>query len=92
MSVFQTDQVTQSARRVIEREGVAEFIQKRGNHTAKIVFETKLFDSHKHKTAGDGAGVYEVIWVLRKDGRHTRFTESGGDCRFLNFECSPDGN
>ena len=39
--------------------------------------------------AGDGAGVYDVIWVLRKDGSHTRFTDSGGDCSFLNFDCRP---
>jgi len=35
----------------------------------------------------DFAGVYDVIWVLRKDGRHTRFTDSEGDCSFLNFDC-----
>ena len=40
--------------------------------------------------AGDGAGVYDVIWVLRKDGNHTRFTNSGGDCGFLNFDCKPN--
>jgi hypothetical protein len=40
--------------------------------------------------AGDGAGVYDVIWVLRRDGKHTRFTNSGGDCRFLNFDCEPN--
>jgi hypothetical protein len=37
--------------------------------------------------AGDGAGVYDVVWVLRKNGSHTRFTDSGGDCSFLNFDC-----
>jgi hypothetical protein len=42
--------------------------------------------------AGDGAGVYDAIWILRKDGHHSRFTNSGGDCRFLNFECRPDSN
>jgi hypothetical protein len=40
--------------------------------------------------AGDGAGVYDVIWVLRKDGNHTRFTNSGEDCGFLNFNCKPN--
>lgn len=40
--------------------------------------------------ASDGAGVYGAIWTLRRDGRHSRFTDSGGDCSFLNFECSPD--
>ena len=37
--------------------------------------------------AGDGAGVYDVVWVFRKDGNHSRFTDSGGDCSFLNFDC-----
>jgi hypothetical protein len=40
--------------------------------------------------AGDGAGVYDVIWVLRKNGRHVRFTDGGGDCSFLNFDCRPN--
>jgi hypothetical protein len=174
LSTVQTNRAAQEDKRVIKREGVAEFIERKGNHTAKIIFETKLFDARKHKigragdcvtidgrvplgtdcgmpqveiasikffldgkevsiprnlyadcytppyfkeykergwinnylnikfsddlenvfvflAAGDGAGVYDVIWVLRKDGRHTRFTESSGDCRLLNFECSPGG-
>jgi len=36
---------------------------------------------------GDGAGVYDVIWVLRMDGRHSRFTNVGGDCGLFNFDC-----
>jgi hypothetical protein len=39
--------------------------------------------------AGDGAGAYDVVWVVKKDGRHTRFSNSGGDCSFLNFDCRP---
>lgn len=39
---------------------------------------------------GDGAGVYDAIWIFRKDGRHSRFTNSGVDCTFLNFDCRPD--
>lgn len=39
---------------------------------------------------GDGAGTYDAIWVFRKDGKHTRFTNSGGDCTFLDFDCRPD--
>lgn len=35
----------------------------------------------------DGAGAYDVIWVLRKDGNHTRLTNEGGDCSMLNFGC-----
>ena len=162
-------------RTIIRREGTAEFIEKKGAHTAKLIFTTKIFDPSKHKiirtkncitidgrvplgtdcgvphveiasirffydgkeiviprslysdcyspplfeeykdrrlmneylsikfsddmkgvfvflSAGDGAGVYDIIWVLRKDGNHTRFTHSGGDCGFLNFNCSPNAN
>jgi hypothetical protein len=42
--------------------------------------------------AGDGAGVYDAIWIFRKDGHHSRFTNSGGDCRLLNFDCRPNMN
>lgn len=31
---------------------------------------------------GDGAGGYQVIWVLRKDGRHSRFSTSCSDCEY----------
>ena len=43
-------------------------------------------------TGSDGAGVYDAIWIFRKDGRHSRFTNSGGDCLFFNFDCRPDRN
>jgi len=36
-------------------------------------------------SGGDAAGHYEVIWVLRRDGRHTRFSGACGDCGFLDF-------
>ena len=35
----------------------------------------------------DGAGVYDVIWALRGDGRHSRFANAGGDCRLFNYDC-----
>jgi hypothetical protein len=35
----------------------------------------------------DGAGVYDVVWVLRKDGRHSRWANAGGDCGLFNFNC-----
>jgi hypothetical protein len=35
----------------------------------------------------DGAGVYDVVWVLRKDGRHSRWANAGGDCSLFNFYC-----
>jgi hypothetical protein len=31
---------------------------------------------------GDAAGSYQVIWVLRKDGRHSRFTNPCSDCDY----------
>lgn len=34
----------------------------------------------------DAAGSYQVIWVLRKDGRHTRFSGACPDCGFLDFD------
>ena len=36
-------------------------------------------------SGGDGAGSYQVLWVLRKDGRHSRFSGSCGDCGFIDF-------
>jgi hypothetical protein len=39
----------------------------------------------------DGAGVYDVVWVLRADGRHSRWANEGGDCSLFNFYCGLDG-
>jgi hypothetical protein len=41
-------------------------------------------------TGSDGAGVYDVVWVLRKDGRHSRWANAGGDCSLFNFYCGLD--
>jgi hypothetical protein len=30
----------------------------------------------------DGAGGYEVMWVLRKDGHHSRFVHDCSDCSY----------
>jgi hypothetical protein len=38
----------------------------------------------------DGAGVYDVVWVLRRDGRHSRWANAGGDCSLFNFYCGLD--
>ena len=35
---------------------------------------------------GDAAGSYQIIWVLRKDGRHTRFSGACSDCGFIDFQ------
>jgi hypothetical protein len=34
---------------------------------------------------GDAAGGYQVIWVLRKDGRHSRFSTPCSDCDYRGF-------
>lgn len=34
---------------------------------------------------GDAAGHYDVVWVLRADGRHSRFAGGCGDCGFIDF-------
>ena len=39
---------------------------------------------------GDGAGSYQVIWVLRRDGKHTRFVNEGSDCSIIDFNCVPN--
>jgi hypothetical protein len=39
----------------------------------------------------DGAGVYDVVWTLRGDGRHSRWANAGGDCSIFNFDCGLDG-
>jgi len=36
-------------------------------------------------SGSDGAGSYQVIWTLRKDGRHSRFSGACGDCGFIDF-------
>ncbi|HYX72205.1 MAG TPA: hypothetical protein VE732_05500 [Nitrososphaera sp.] len=33
----------------------------------------------------DAAGGYQVIWVLRKDGRHSRFSTPCSDCDYRGF-------
>lgn len=33
----------------------------------------------------DAAGAYKVIWVLRKDGRHSRFSTPCSDCDYTGF-------
>ena len=30
----------------------------------------------------DGAGAYQIMWVLRNDGRHSRFVHNCSDCDF----------
>ncbi len=62
------------------------------NRFLSIKFSDDMKGVFVFMMAGDGAGVYDVIWVFRKAGNHTRFTHSGGDCHFLNFACTPDAS
>lgn len=34
----------------------------------------------------DGAGSYQLLWVFRRDGKHSRFSVPCPDCRFIDFE------
>jgi hypothetical protein len=36
-------------------------------------------------SGGDTAGSYQVVWVLRQDGRHARFSGACPDCGFIDF-------
>jgi len=68
--------------------------QKRGlmkNYLA-IRFSDDLAGVFVFLAGGDGAGVYDAMWILRRDGRHSRFTNSGGDCHFFDLGCRPSPN
>lgn len=34
---------------------------------------------------GDAAGGYQIYWILRKDGKHSRFSEPCSDCDYTGF-------
>ena len=36
-------------------------------------------------SGGDAAGSYQVLWVLRRDGHHARFSGACPDCQFIDF-------
>ncbi len=145
-----------------KRIGTFEFVEKKANHTAKMIFKTKSFSRSNHKIASsreglvstidgrsplgtdgnlphieiesvklyldgrdvlipkrlysdcyepsfqlndsfairfadnseglfvfmdgsDAAGSYQVVWVFRKDGNHSRFSGACSDCEFIDF-------
>ena len=35
---------------------------------------------------GDAAGSYQVLWVLKPDGKHSRFSGACADCGFIDFQ------
>jgi hypothetical protein len=41
-------------------------------------------------SGSDGAGHYDVIWVFRSDGKHSRITNTASDCGMINFDCPTD--
>jgi len=63
------------------------------------VFEPKLIEKHFAIRLGDdlaslfvflggsdGAGSYQLLWVFRRDGNHSRFSVPCPDCQFIDFE------
>lgn len=52
-------------------------------------FQLKIGDDGKSLLAfmagSDGAGSYQVYWVLRKDGKHSRFSKACSDCNYTDF-------
>ncbi len=145
-----------------KRIGTFQFVEKKGHHTAKIIFRAKSFNRSNHKIASsreglvskidgraplgtdgnlphieiesvklyldgkevlipkrlysdcyeprfdlndsfaikfadnseavfvfmdgsDAAGSYQVVWVFRKDGNHSRFSGACPDCEFIDF-------
>jgi hypothetical protein len=55
----------------------------------KDSFATKIGDEGSSllvfMAGGDAAGGYQVIWVLRKDGVHSRFSSPCSDCNYSGF-------
>jgi hypothetical protein len=63
------------------------------------VFEPSLIEKHFAIRLGDdpaslfvfmngsdGAGSYQLLWVFRRDGNHSRFSVPCPDCQFIDFE------
>jgi hypothetical protein len=54
-------------------------------------FAVKIADDLKgvfaFMSGSDGAGHYDVIWVLRSDGKHSRITNNISDCGMINCCC-----
>jgi hypothetical protein len=55
----------------------------------KDYFATKIGDDGSSllvfMAGSDAAGGYQVIWVFRRDGRHSRFSTPCSDCDFKGF-------
>jgi hypothetical protein len=56
------------------------------NHYFALRIGDDLQSVFAFMSGGDGAGSYQVLWVLRKDGKHSRFSGSCGDCGFIDFK------
>ncbi len=52
----------------------------------KVRLSDDLQSAFVFMSGSDAAGSYQVVWVLRKDGRHTRFSGSCPDCGFIDFK------
>ena len=55
-------------------------------------FAVKIADDLKgvfaFMSGSDGAGHYDVIWVLRSDGKHSRITNTVSDCGMIDCACA----
>jgi hypothetical protein len=55
------------------------------NSSFAIKFADKFESVFVFMHGSDAAGSYQVLWVLRKDGKHSRFSGACSDCGFIDF-------
>jgi hypothetical protein len=59
------------------------------NFESNASFAMKFADNLKgvfvFMGGSDAAGSYQVLWVLRRDARHSRFSAACSDCEFIDF-------
>ena len=57
---------------------------------SQAIFAVRIGDDLKSvfifMYGGDAAGSYQVLWVLRPDGKHSRFSGACADCGFIDFQ------
>jgi hypothetical protein len=51
----------------------------------KMIIGNELNSVFVFMSGGDAAGHYQVIWVLRPDGKHSRLTQACSDCSFIDM-------
>ena len=55
------------------------------NSSFAVKFGDKLESVFVFMHGSDAAGSYQVLWVLRKDRKHSRFSGACSDCGFIDF-------